>query len=64
MLLRRSRLTWVDVWLLGMAAGYLLVHAGPGAGARVAVPLLPVVAVYAARGLAAVRPSRLPAAAA
>ena len=63
------RLTVVDAFLLGVALYLLLVHAGPSSGVRSRVPVEPVLALYAARGLADVwvrlrpnaRPPALPA---
>jgi hypothetical protein len=59
----RRRISVVDVYLLGVVLYLLLVHAGPTAGVRTRVPIAPVLALYAARGVAAVLARRRPAAA-
>jgi hypothetical protein len=57
-LVLRRRLGAVDVFLLGVALYLLLVHAGVTAGPRTRVQLEPVLALYAARGIAARWPAR------
>jgi hypothetical protein len=55
-LVARRRLGAADAFMLGVALYLLLVHAGPTSGVRTRVALEPVLAMYAARGLAAMRP--------
>jgi hypothetical protein len=45
----------VDVFLLGVVLYLLLVQAGPTSDVRSRVPIAPVLALYAARGLADLR---------
>jgi 4-amino-4-deoxy-L-arabinose transferase-like glycosyltransferase len=56
------RLSVVDVFLLGVVLYLLLVQAGATSDARGRVPIEPVLALYAARGLVELRPRPRPAA--
>ena len=54
----RRELGVADAFLLGVALYLLLVHAGATADVRTRVQLEPILALYAARGLVALRPAR------